>query len=185
MLQCQVAQFFPNIELIRQAIELEHVEQRVVLVPRALYDKSDVYLSLQENIHNNIGSQYLNKELVKNDTNPSLVRAIRFDDLLSTVYRRNIREAIIKIDIERSEHYLCETGERMFNYLNIPFVMMEWANIKTIPEIATLIHSFFISRQYLPYDPETCQPQKEIDYSKWNSQDIYWIKNNYAYLCKL
>ncbi|CAF0875328.1 unnamed protein product [Adineta ricciae] len=177
--------FFPNIDLIRQAIGLEHVEEHVVLVPRALYNKSDVYLSLQENIRNNVLSQYLNEEVVKNDTNPFLVRTIRFDDLLPTVYKRNIREAIIKIDIERSEHYLCETGEQMFNYLNIPFVMMEWANIKAIPERATLIRSFFTSRQYLPYAPETCQLHNETDYSKWNSQYIYWIKHNYAYLCKL
>ncbi|UJR32726.1 hypothetical protein I4U23_020185 [Adineta vaga] len=177
--------FQPNIELIRQAIQLEHVERNVILVPRALYNKSNVYLSIKKNIPNNIGSQYLNEEVSKDDKNLSVVRTIRFDDLLPIVYERNIHEAIIKIDIETSEHYLCETGERMFNFINIPFVMMEWANIKTMPVRANLIQLFFTTRHYIPYDPETCQPQNDTNYHTWKSQDIYWIKLNYEYLCQL
>jgi FkbM family methyltransferase len=177
--------FRPNIERIRRAIQLEHVEQRVILIPRALYNQSNVYLSLRANIQNNIGSQRLTNEVSKNDQDPLIVKTIRFDDLLPLVSERNISDAIIKIDIELSEHFLCETGQLMFEQINIPFIMMEWANIKSIPTKANLIRDFFINRHYLPYDPVTCQPQKERDYRHWNSQDIYWIKNNHVHLCEI
>jgi FkbM family methyltransferase len=177
--------FRPNIERIRRAIELEHVQKRVILIPHALYNKSNVYLSLRANIPNNIGSQRLTNEVAKNDKDPLVVKTIRFDDLISIVNERNIHDAIIKIDIETSEHFLCETGERMFNQINIPFVMMEWANIKTIPIRANLIQLFFINRHYIPYNPETCQPNSNTDYHQWKTQDIYWIKQNYIHLCKL
>jgi len=177
--------FRPNIERIRRAIQLERVQNRVVLIPRALYNKSNVYLSLRANIQNNIGSQRLKNEVSKNDTDPMIVKTVRFDDLISIVQERNIREAIIKIDIETSEHFLCETGQLMFNEINIPFVMMEWANIKTIPTRANLIRDFFINRHYIPYDPETCQRQNKTNYLLWKSQDIYWIKHNYTHFCKL
>jgi len=177
--------FRPNIERIRRAIQLEHVEQRVILIPRALYNKSNVYLSLRANIQNNIGSQRLTNEVSKNDKDPLVVKTIRFDDLIFIVNERNISNAIIKIDIETSEHFLCETGQLMFDQINIPFVMMEWANIKTISTKANLIRDFFVNRHYLPYNSETCQPQKETNYALWKSQDIYWIKNSYEHLCKV
>jgi len=177
--------FRPNIERIRRSIQLEQVQQRVVLVPRALYNKSNVYLSLRTNIQNNIGSQRLNNEVLKNEQDPLVVKTFRFDDLLSIINKRNIHEAIIKIDIETSEHFLCETGEIIFNQINIPFVMMEWANIKTIPIRADLIRLFFTNRHYIPYDSETCQPNNNTDYHQWKTQDIYWIKQNYIHLCKL
>ncbi|CAF4881044.1 unnamed protein product, partial [Rotaria socialis] len=37
-------------------IQLENVQKQVELIPRVLYNKSDVYLSLRANIKNNIGS---------------------------------------------------------------------------------------------------------------------------------
>ncbi len=177
--------FGPNIERIRRAIQLEHVQKQVVLIPRALYNKSNVYLSLRANIQNNIGSQRLTNEVSKNDKDPFVVKTIRFDDLIPIVNERNIDQAIIKIDIETSEHFLCETGELMFNQINIPFVMMEWANIKAISTKANLIRDFFINRHYIPYDPDTCQLQNKTDYRLWNSQDIYWIKHDYIHLCQL
>ncbi len=177
--------FRPNLERIRRAIQLEHVEKQVVLIPRALYQKSNVYLSVRANIQNNIGSQRLINEVLKNDEDSFVVKTIRFDDLISIINERNIHQAIIKIDIETSEHFLCQTGELMFNQINIPFVMMEWANIKAISTKANLIRDFFINRHYIPYDPDTCQLQNKTDYRLWNSQDIYWIKHDYIHLCQI
>ena len=176
--------FQPNIERIRRAVQLAHVQERVVLVPRALYTKSNVHMSLRANIQNNIGSQRLTNETSANEHDPLVVRTFRFDELLLIVRQRNIREAIIKIDIELSEHFLCETGSVMFDRINIPFVMMEWANIKSIPTRADLIQSFFTQRQYTPFSPSTCTAELEKDYRRWNSQDIIWIKRNYEHLCQ-
>ncbi|CAF2142769.1 unnamed protein product [Rotaria magnacalcarata] len=177
--------FLPNIERIRRAIQIEKVQQQVVLVPRALYNKSNVYLSLRENIEKNIGSQRLNAEVNKNEKDPFIVQTMRFDDLLPVIRERNIQQAIIKIDIETSEHYLCETGEKVFNQINIPFVMMEWANIKKITVRADSILRFFRNRSYIPFNPETCQSEIDNDYRHWLTQDIFWIKKNYSHLCML
>jgi FkbM family methyltransferase len=178
--------FRPNIDRICQAVQIEHVEKQVTIIPYALYNQSNVYLSLRTNIMNNIGSQRLDRKVNKNELDPFIVKTIRFDDLLSVVNQRSIREAIIKIDIETSEHFLCETGERMFDQINIPFVMMEWALVKTIPARANFILQFFISRSYIPFDSNTCQPQTNLaNYKQWNSQDIYWIKMNYTHFCNL
>ena len=177
--------FGPNIERIRRSIQLENVLKQVVLIPRALYNKSDAYLSLRANIQNNIGSQKLINEVSENEQDPFVVRTIRFDDLLPIFNQRNIAHAIIKIDIETSEHFLCQTGQLIFNQINIPFIMMEWATIKTLPSRANLILKFFLSRDYIPFNSETCQPQHQMDYRLWNTQDICWIKHNYAHLCQV
>ncbi|CAF2477354.1 unnamed protein product [Rotaria sp. Silwood2] len=110
---------------------------------------------------------------------------MRFDVLLPFINERNIQEAITKIDIETSEHHLCLTGEKMFSQINILFVMMELANIKEIPERSHLIQEFFTNRSYIPFNSETCQPETEKDNRRWQTQDIFWIKKNYTYLCKL
>ena len=177
--------FGPNLERIRRAIQHQQAQHQVTLIPRALYKKSNVYLSLRANIQNNIGSQRLTNEVSKNDKDPLVVQTIRFDDLLPLVNEKNISNAIIKIDIELSEHFLCETGQLMFDRINIAFVMMEWANIKLIPKKANVIRDFFIDRHYIPYTPETCQPQDEPNYRLWQSQDIYWIKKDSIHLCQL
>ncbi|CAM4820071.1 unnamed protein product [Rotaria magnacalcarata] len=177
--------FRPNIERIRRAVQLENVEHQVIIMARALYNKSNTYLSLRTNIRNNIGSQQLNIETLKNENDSLVVQSMRFDDLLPLVKERDIREAIIKIDIETSEQYLCETGEQIFNQINIPFVMMEWANIKEIPARANLIEEFFTNRSYIPFNSETCEPQTEKNYRHWYTQDIFWIKKTYTHLCKL
>ena len=122
--------FQPNFDRIRRAIQHEGVQKRVVLVPRALYNQSNVYVSLRANIQNNIGSQRLSNEVTFNPNNPLVVKTIRFDDLLWIVHQRRITEAVIKIDIETSEHFLCETGRMMFARINIPLVMMEWVNVQ-------------------------------------------------------
>ena len=177
--------FGPNIERIRRAVQLRKVEEQVVIVPRALYNKSNVYLSLRTNIVNNIGSQRLNAEVSRNDNDSLIVQTIRFDDLLPLIKERNIQQAIIKIDIETSEHYLCETGARIFDEIDIPFVMMEWAVIKSIPARANLIQKFFTDRLYIPINPNTCQPETNKDYGRWLAQDIFWIKKGYTHLCRM
>lgn len=178
--------FRPNVERIRRAMELEHVEKQMLIVPYALYKESNVYLRLIPNILGNIGSQRLSRKVLRNDSNSMVVQTIRFDDLLVNVTERGAREAIIKIDIETSEHFLCKTGQRMFDRINIPFIMMEWALIKEIPSRAKPVHDFFTRRSYTAYNPSTCQPQADQhDYQQWNDQDIYWIKEKYESFCDL
>ena len=178
--------FRPNLDRIRRAVQLEHVEKQMIIVPYALYNESNVDLRLRSNIQNNIGSQRLSERVERNHSDPMVVQTIRFDDLLANATERGVRQAIIKIDIETSEHFLCETGEKMFDRINIPFVMMEWALIKDILSRADLVYRFFTRRAYRAYNPSTCRPEaNQTDYRQWNDHDIYWIKEKYESLCEL
>ncbi|CAF3413568.1 unnamed protein product [Rotaria sp. Silwood2] len=97
---------------------------------------------------------------------------MRFDDLLPIVNQRKISNAIIKLILKHLNIFLFQTGELMFKQINIPFIMMEWANIKTVKYRANLILEFFLNRHYIPYDSETCQPRNQTNYFLWNIQDI-------------
>ncbi|CAF4080503.1 unnamed protein product [Rotaria sordida] len=87
---------------------------------------------------------------------------MRFDDLLSIVNQRKISNAIIPFSERKG--LKVKKCELMFKQINIPFIMMEWANIKTIKYRANLILEFFLNRHYIPYDSETCQPQNRTNY---------------------
>ncbi|CAF1498287.1 unnamed protein product [Rotaria sordida] len=63
---------------------------------------------------------------------------MRFDDLLPIVNQRKISNAIIKIDIETSEHFF-------------------------ISNRTNLILEFFLNRHYIPYDSETCHVNHKIE----------------------
>ena len=96
--------------------------------------------------------------------------------VLMIYYRLLIKERLVmlllKLILKHLNIFLFQTGELMFKQINIPFIMMEWANIKTIKYRANLILEFFLNRHYIPYDSETCQPQNRTNYLLWNSQDI-------------
>lgn len=89
--------------LSNQALSREEVLRGIVtftslpLVPRALYNQSNIYVSLRENIQNKIGSQPLSHDATLNPNNLLVVKTIRFDDLLWIVHQRRITEAVVKM----------------------------------------------------------------------------------------
>jgi hypothetical protein len=52
-------------------------------------------------------------------------KSIEFDDLLPILISRGVRSALIKIDIETSESYMCQTGSKIFDEVDIKFIQME------------------------------------------------------------
>ena len=122
--------FAPNTQRLHRAVQLANVANRVVLIQNAIYSHSGLVLRLQKNA-NNIGAQgiELSTKGAINRTvtsDPYLVKTIQFDDLLPLLISRGVRGAIMKTDIEGSENFLVESGSRMFETLEIPFVQMEW-----------------------------------------------------------
>ena len=176
--------FQPNIERIRRAIQIEHVQSRVVLIQRIIYDQSNIYLSLRINIMNTLDSQRINSDVSLNVHDPFMVKTIRFDDLLSLVQQRHIQEAIIKIDIEGFEDYFCQSSETIFNEINIQMILMKWTIIQQTSEKAKFVRDFLLDHKYVPLNPLTCEKQSEINYLHWNLYDIFWVKQNYTYLCE-
>jgi FkbM family methyltransferase len=174
--------FGPNVDRLHRAIQLRNVANRVVLVQNAIYSHSGELLRLS-NDPTNIGGQEIkistNQTSLLNDS--YTVKTIQFDDLYPIFVSRGIRGAIMKIDIEGSESFVMQSGSRIFDSFDIPFIQMEWMKVRAYPDRVKLIMDFFTSRNY---DPMTfaCQLLNSTQYPAWPG-DICWIKRNVSNFC--
>ena len=110
-------------------------------------------------------------------TSQFVVQTARLDDLLPILVERKVQSVLIKIDIEGSEVYMCESGSRLFDLIDVQLVMMEWGHgfRKQYRQRYQSIADFFTQRNYVPTDPYCT----ELSVSKWESEwpgNIYWIK---------
>ena len=107
--------FKPNILRIVKAVQLEQLQNKILLIENAIFSESGKYIQL-ESIPDNIGSQAIfgNSSIDVPLNNTFTVRTIRFDDILPLLKQNNVRRAIMKVDIEGSEHFLCNTGHQIF-----------------------------------------------------------------------
>ncbi|CAF4046000.1 unnamed protein product, partial [Rotaria sp. Silwood2] len=110
-----------------------------------------------------------------------IVKTITFDELLPILVARGVRGAIIKIDIEGSESFVIESGSRVFDTLEIPFIQMEWFKVRDYPDRVKIIIDFFVKRNY---DPKTlsCQLLNVNQHITWPN-DLCWIKRNVSNFC--
>jgi FkbM family methyltransferase len=177
--------FGPNINRIHRAVQLSNVATRVVLIQNALFNRSGQSLRLSDEV-TNMGGQELdfstnrtyNRSIINN---PFIVKTITFDELAPILLARDIRGAIMKIDIEGSESFVVESGSRVFDTVDIPFIQMEWARVRHYPERVKVIFDFFAKRDY---DPRTvsCQLLQPAQHMGWLN-DVYWIKRNVSSFC--
>jgi FkbM family methyltransferase len=123
--------FKPNIERIRKAVQIEKVQDKVILIGNAIFSQSGKYLQMKSDPYN-VGSQAIivDSNMNNSDTDMYVVKTIRFDDILPILKEKNIRNAVMKVDIQWSETFLCESGNETFDYVNIPVVLMEWDPVK-------------------------------------------------------
>ena len=177
--------FGPNVQRLHRAVQLANVDNRVLLIQNAIFSRSGELLRLS-NEARNIGGQAINpskyeanNQSVIND--PYLVKTIQLDDLLPLLTSRGIRGAIMKIDIEGSESFVVESGRRIFDTLEIPFVQMEWMNVRQFPERVEIILKFFSKRNYQPLTL-ACQPLNVTLIAAW-PDDLFWIKKNSSGFC--
>ena len=170
--------------MIRKAVQIEKVQDKVVLIGNAIFSESGKYLKMKSDPFN-VGSQAI---IVDGDMNHSIsdmyvVKTMRFDDILPVLQEKNIRSALMKVDIQWSESFMCETGGKIFDYVDIPIVLMEWDPVPHyIGRIKTVL-DFFIGRGYVP----TADMCKILDQNgalnrSWPG-DIYWVKKNQSELC--
>jgi hypothetical protein len=110
------------------------------------------------------------------------VKTIRFDDILPIFKDKNIRNAVMKVDIQWSEIYLCEAGGKIFDYVNIPVILMEWDRVShyTIP--MAIVLQFFIGRGYVATKNMCDVLDQRNAFHSWPS-DIYWMKMNLSEIC--
>jgi FkbM family methyltransferase len=170
--------YLPNLERIARAVQIERIQNRVVLVQNALYSSGGNNLKIKTDDPGNI--RLSNDSTKKTSSGQFNAQTIRFDDLLPILKKRGVRSALIKIDIETSESYMCETGSKVFQQIDIPFVMMEWHHWRVNHQKRyQSIVDFFTQRNYMPTDTNC----KELETSKWLTKwpgNVFWIKRIYA-----
>jgi FkbM family methyltransferase len=177
--------FAPNLDRIHRAVQLANVANRVVLIQNALFTHSGHYLRLSNDAINiggqelKISLQPINNQNLTND--PYVVKTIKFDELLPIFIARGIRGAIMKIDIEGSESFVVESGSRIFDLLDIPYIQMEWLKVRKYPDRVKVILDFFEQRNY---DPKTfsCELLNLTQPVTW-PDDFCWVKRNVSNLC--
>jgi FkbM family methyltransferase len=178
--------FAPNLLRLSRAIQLSNLSHQVVLVQNALFTHSGQSLRLSVDT-TNIGGQGISlsrKHHVGNDLstkNPYIVRTITFDEVLPILLGRGIRRALMKMDIEGSESFVVESGSRVFDTLDIPFIQMEWKIVRQWTERVKVILDFFNKRSY---DSMTnlCALLDQREYKLW-PDEIYWLKKNASNFC--
>ncbi len=177
--------FAPNINRIHRAVQLKNVANRVVLIQNALFTHSGQFLRLT-NDPTNIGGQAIDasKNQINNQStinDPYIVKTIKFDELVPILISRGIHGAIMKIDIEGSESFVVESGSQIFDLFEIPYIQMEWLQMRRFPDRVKIILDFFAKRNY---DPRTfsCQLLNSTQHLTWPG-DICWIKRNVSNFC--
>ncbi|CAF1504178.1 unnamed protein product [Adineta steineri] len=170
--------YLPSIERIARAVQIRNVQNRVVLVQNALYPISGK--SLRIRINDDPSGINLFNHYPKNNTNKEyVVKTIRFDDVLPILIARNVKTAMIKIDIETSESFMCESGLKIFEQINIPYIMMEWHHRRSkYQERYQFIVNFFTARDYVATN-ELCRELKIEDWLKNWPGNIFWLKRKY------
>ena len=169
--------YLPNIERIARAVQIEKIQNRVVLVQNAIYSHAGEHLTITSDDPS--GIRLSNDGVKKSLVTKFIAQSIRFDDLLPILQNRGVRTALLKIDIETSESYMCQTGSKVFEQIDIPFIMMEWHSWRiNYQERYQYIIDFFIQRNYTATNLDCAQ----LQISKWLTDwpgNIFWIKNIY------
>jgi len=175
--------FKPNTMRIAKAIQIENLRNKVILIENAVYSHSGRYLRLSSHFEN-IGGQGISNGDIGNKSrnDPYIVKTIRFDDILPIIKQTKFRSFLMKIDIERSEHHVFETGTELFNYVDVPIIHIEWDKMHYQKEHGNNVVSFFTERGCIP-TTDTCEKLNMTNvFSGWPA-NVFWTKMNLSAIC--
>ncbi len=175
--------FQPNYMRIAKAIQIENLQNKVILIGNAIFSKSGRYLKLSSDPVN-IGGQATHDRVITNklSDNPFIVKTIRFDDILPIIKRAKERSFLLKVDIEGSEYHLFESGTQIFEYLNIPIIIIEWDKFHYHIERGTMVINFLVKHGYIPTS-DTCEKLNMTNtFTGWPA-NIFWTKMNQSDIC--
>ncbi|CAF1040492.1 unnamed protein product [Adineta steineri] len=176
--------FKPNIDRIRKAIQIEKLHDKVTLLGNAIYSETGRYFKMKSNPFN-IGSQAVitNSTVNQSDYNDIyVVKTIEFNDILPVLKAKNIQHAVMKIDIQWAETYLCQAGDQVFDSVNIPVILVEWDIGARFYDRLRYLLKYFTRRGYIP-TTDMCNilPEREA-LTTWPTH-LYWMKMNLSEIC--
>ena len=175
--------FRPNYLRIAKAIQIENLQNNVILIGNAIYSQSGRFLNLSSEPEN-IGGQATSDTSIANkfSDDPHIVETIRFDDILPIIKSTERRAFLLKADIEASEHHLFDSGTEIFEYLDIPVIIIEWDRFRDHIDRGAMVLSFLTKHGYIP-TVDTCQRLNITDtFIGWPA-NVYWMKTNSSDIC--
>ena len=114
-----------NINHFHKSVKMNTFENKISLLTNAVSNQREkVYFKL--NPINQGGTRMFPKKLSCIDGGCPFAWSILMDDILPLAIERNITKAIMKIDIEGSEHLALSEASKLFTALKIPYIFMEF-----------------------------------------------------------
>ena len=178
----------PNLENVRRlhkAASLGGHADRVTVLVNAVSNKRGVSRLVFAN--GNVGGARTEDVLIQpgvNYSSKSYIKSITMNDLLPFC---KFKMAVLKMDIEGSESRAFSEAERLFDNIDIPYVQMEWVQIKKNVVDNTKsgdrdsikrMMSFLVQRGYVPSTGSRQHVLNLTEYRDWPG-DMTWSKREH------
>ena len=116
-----------NINHFHKSVKMNNFENKISLLTNAVSNQREkVHFKLYPT--NQGGTTMLPKRISCTDGGCPFAWSILMDDILPLAVKINITKAIMKIDIEGSEHLAFSNASKLFTALKIPYVFMEFVH---------------------------------------------------------
>ena len=184
-----VEPFYDSLLRIHKASVLEHTHNKIILIHNAVSNRRRETKVLNYE-PSNIGAQTVleNKdpfkfkfEIPPNERYKYTVETILLDDIIEHIPKnrdnRKYEKAVIKIDIEGNEALAFQNARKLFHFVHVQLIFMEW---KLLPQqiesynIIIQMIEFLYSFNLQPYGNDTLL---EKDSWKFWPHDIVWKIN--------
>ncbi|CAG2256321.1 unnamed protein product [Mytilus edulis] len=167
--------FKDNIERLCASAKLGNFSKNMYIIHNALSDKKEMVVVRKSSPSNIGGNTIVTKSSSKmidgkQDITGSIetVQSIRFDDLLKVI---DIKSAVLKVDVEESEHNVLKGAETFFRSVNVHFVIMEFHTHKSRVS-GKFILDFMNQHAFQPVLPMGVSLTNQNDWP-W---DVQWSK---------
>ena len=181
-----VEPYYENIIRIHKAARLQSLQNRIVLIQNAVFDKRHIILSLKSDAEpDNQVIKDESERFTRNDlsNNKLLVETIWMDDLVGYLPKthegKDFQKAIIKMDIEGSETLAFAHARKLLTRLDVVTIFMEWGFVAKKDELRKSIIDFIDLLNEFGYialgEGENNQILSLDDWKNWPG-NIKWVK---------
>ncbi|CAC5388614.1 unnamed protein product [Mytilus coruscus] len=166
--------FKDSIERLCASAKLGDLSKNMYIIHNALSDKRESVVVRESSQSNIGGNTIVQKSSLNINVSKTVmgaletIQAIRIDDLLEVI---DIKSAVLKLDVEGSEHNVLKGAETFFSTVNVYFVMMEFHTHKD-RDSGKFILDFMNQHGFKPVLPAGVSLTNQ---NKW-PWDVQWSK---------
>ncbi|VDI25639.1 Hypothetical predicted protein [Mytilus galloprovincialis] len=166
--------FKDNIERLCASAKLNNLSKSMYIIHNALSNRKEMIVVRESSPSNIGGNTIVQKSSLGINTSKTAmavletIQAIRLDDLLEVI---DIKSAVLKLDVEGSEHNVLKGSDTFFRSVNVHFVMMEFHKHKD-RDSGKFISEFMNQHGFQPLLPIGVSLNKQ---NKW-PWDVHWSK---------